>query len=174
MQRPHSCSNHHESTLHQTMSRSSCDFPHWHEWHRPSWTPNFAKWLQISYCFSQSLMPCRCSWSHNSGAKSSLDLLPDAYWKTWAIPGKTIQLEDLASSQPAFQLSGSHPGLCWLETCLLQSDIYSKLYLKGKITQLITDFFSYWILPPRQIKSTVRLCQRIKNRRRQIQTIWPK
>ena len=26
------------------------------------------------------------------------------------------------------------------------------------------------ILPPRQIKSTVRLCQRIKNRRRQIQT----
>ena len=28
----------------------------------------------------------------------------------------------------------------------------------------------YIVLPPRQIKSTVRLCQRIKNRRRQIQT----
>ena len=27
-----------------------------------------------------------------------------------------------------------------------------------------------YVLPPRQIKSTVRLCQRIKNRRRQIQT----
>ena len=27
-----------------------------------------------------------------------------------------------------------------------------------------------YILPPRQVKSTVRLCQRIKNRRRQIQT----
>ena len=26
------------------------------------------------------------------------------------------------------------------------------------------------LLPPRQIKSTVRLCRRIKNRRRQIQT----
>ena len=28
----------------------------------------------------------------------------------------------------------------------------------------------YVVLPPRQIKSTVRLCRRIKNRRRQIQT----
>ena len=27
-----------------------------------------------------------------------------------------------------------------------------------------------YVLPPRQIKSTVRLCRRIKNRRRQIQT----
>ena len=35
---------------------------------------------------------------------------------------------------------------------------------------LLNNGLYYYILPPRQIKSTVRLYQRIKNRRRQIQT----
>ena len=38
------------------------------------------------------------------------------------------------------------------------------------LVYLYGTFWIGYVLPPRQIKSTVRLCQRIKNRRRQIQT----
>ena len=44
---------------------------------------------------------------------------------------------------------------------------------KGPFSSMCIHNFLYnanHILPPRQIKSTVRLCRRVKNRRRQIQT----
>ena len=61
-----------------------------------------------------------------------------------------------------------------LKYVFVKGVVAKKWYFKGsffpKGFKAIQFMVTKSILPPRQIKSTVRLCQRIKNRRRQIQT----